>query len=81
MPKLHYSYDPRRPLQQQLSSNFHSTAGPHHIVLSGDPESLAPVVEVLTTPSPHLESLELLRNVPQFYELGITVSPFPIPAG
>jgi hypothetical protein len=33
------------------------------LVLSGDPESLAPAARALTTPAPHLESLEL-RNAP-----------------
>ena len=38
------------------------------LVLSGAAESLAPAVRALTTPAPHLESLELFRNTPVFHD-------------
>ena len=48
---------------------------PHvrRLVLSGDTDSLAPALRALTTPAPHLESLELLRNEPRLYELRVAL--------
>lgn len=62
----------RRPLDDEVTLRKHL---PHvrRLVLSGTPESLAPAVRALNTPAPHLESLELLRNAPQFRKLSITL--------
>ncbi|KAF8504403.1 hypothetical protein F5888DRAFT_1630854 [Russula emetica] len=62
----------RRSLDDEVTLRKH-LSHVRRLVLSGNPESLAPAVRALTTPAPHLESLELLRNAPQFRELCITL--------
>src|SRR6266403_1448488 len=63
----------RRSLDDKITLRKH-LSHVRRLVLSGNADSLAPAVRALTTPAPHLESLELLRNAPQFdRELFITL--------
>jgi hypothetical protein len=62
----------RRSLDDEVTLRKH-LSHVRRLVLSGNPESLAPAVRALTTPAPRLESLELLRNAPQFPESCITL--------
>ena len=72
------SFQPRisreRTLDDEVTLRKH-LSHVRQLVLSGNPEFLEPAVRALTTPAPHLESLELLRNAPQFRELCITLPP------
>lgn len=64
----------RRSLDDEVTLRKH-LSHVRRLVLSGSPESLEPAVRALTTPAPHIESLELLRNAPHFRELCITLPP------
>ena len=62
----------RRTLDDEVMLRKH-LSHVRQLVLSGSPETLEPAVRALTTPAPHLESLELFRNAPHFRELCITL--------
>lgn len=62
----------RRSLDDEVTLRKH-LSHVRRLVLSGNPKSLAPAVRALTTPAPHLESLELLRNAHHFRESCITL--------
>lgn len=62
-----------RSLDEQVTLRKHLSRVRRLVLSSGNPESLAPVVRALTTPAPHLESLELLRDTPQSRELCIAL--------
>jgi F-box-like len=62
----------RRTLDDEVTLRKH-LSHVQQLVLSGHPAALAPAVRALTTPAPHLESLELLRNEPQSRESCITL--------
>lgn len=62
-----------RSLDEQVTLRKHLSRVRRLVLSSRNPESLAPVVRTLTTPAPHLESLELLRDTPQSRELCIAL--------
>lgn len=62
----------RRSLDDEVTLRKH-LSHVQRLVLSGNQKSLAPAVRALTTPAPHLESLELLRNALQFRQTCIAL--------
>ena len=62
----------RRSLDDEVTLRKH-LSHVQRLVLCGNPESLAPAVRALSTPAPHLESLELRRNASQYRDSCITL--------
>ena len=62
----------RRSLGDEVALRKH-LSHVRRLVLSGNPDSLAPAVRALAISAPHLELLELLQSVPQLRELCITL--------